>query len=51
MTTARSTERGSPGWNSWQALIDQSTYDYYNYAMNLNGKVKYWGDPRTPSSS
>lgn len=34
-----------PGWNSWQALIDQSTYDYYNYAMNLNGKVKYWGDP------
>jgi len=34
-----------PGWNSWQGLIDQSTYDYYNFAMNLNGKVKYWGDP------
>ncbi|MGK2955465.1 MAG: sulfatase family protein [Solirubrobacterales bacterium] len=33
------------GWDSWKALIDQSTYDYYNYAMNLNGKVKYWGDP------
>lgn len=32
------------GWDSWQALIDQSTYDYYNYAMNLNGKVKFWGD-------
>ncbi len=34
-----------PGWNNWQALIDQSTYDYYNYAMNLNGHVRYWGDP------
>jgi len=34
-----------PGWDSWKALIDQSTYDYYNYAMNLNGKVRYWGDP------
>jgi arylsulfatase A-like enzyme len=34
-----------PGWDSWKALIDQSTYDYYNYGMNLNGKVHYWGDP------
>ncbi|MBN8867153.1 MAG: sulfatase [Solirubrobacterales bacterium] len=34
-----------PGWDSWKALIDQSTYDYYNYAMNLNGRVRYWGDP------
>ncbi len=32
------------GWDDWRALIDQSTYDYYNYAMNINGKVKYWGD-------
>ena len=32
------------GWDDWKALIDQSTYDYYNYAMNLNGKVKFWGD-------
>lgn len=34
-----------PGWDSWKGLLDQSTYDYYNYAMNINGKVKYWGDP------
>jgi len=34
-----------PGWDSWQALVDQSTYDYYNYAMNLNGHLKYYGDP------
>jgi len=33
------------GWDNWQALLDQSTYDYYNYAMNLNGKVRFWGDP------
>lgn len=33
-----------PGWDSWKALLDQSTYDYYNYGMNLNGKVHYWGD-------
>ncbi|MCB0869384.1 MAG: sulfatase [Solirubrobacterales bacterium] len=32
------------GWDNWQALIDQSTYDYYNYAMNLNGRVKFFGD-------
>ena len=33
------------GWDSWKGLLDQSTYDYYNYAMNLNGKVRFWGDP------
>lgn len=33
------------GWDSWMGLLDQSTYDYYNYAMNINGKVRYWGDP------
>ncbi len=34
-----------PGWDNWKGLLDQSTYDYYNYAMNINGKVRYWGDP------
>ncbi|HMT06050.1 MAG: sulfatase [Solirubrobacterales bacterium] len=32
------------GWDVWKGLIDQSTYDYYNYAMNINGKVRFWGD-------
>jgi arylsulfatase A-like enzyme len=34
-----------PGWDSWMGLLDQSTYDYYNYAMNINGKVRFYGDP------
>jgi len=38
------------GWDSWEALLDQSTYDYYNYAMNLNGKVRFWGDPEYAES-
>ncbi len=33
-----------PGWDRWAALIDNSTYDYFNYAMNIDGKVKFWGD-------
>ncbi len=33
-----------PGWDYWATLLDNSTYDYFNYAMNVNGKVKYWGD-------
>jgi len=33
-----------PGWDYWAGLLDNSTYDYFNYAMNVNGKVKYFGD-------
>lgn len=33
-----------PGWNYWAGLLDNSTYDYFNYAMNINGKLKYFGD-------
>jgi N-acetylglucosamine-6-sulfatase len=33
-----------PGWDRWAALLDNSTYDYFNYAMNVDGKVRYWGD-------
>jgi N-acetylglucosamine-6-sulfatase len=33
-----------PGWDRWAALIDNSTYDYFNYAMNVDGKVRFWGD-------
>ena len=33
-----------PGWDQWAVLLDNSTYDYFNYAMNINGKVRFWGD-------
>ena len=33
-----------PGWDRWAALLDNSTYDYFNYAMNIDGRVRYWGD-------
>lgn len=33
-----------PGWDRWAALIDHSTYDYFNYAMNVDGRVRFWGD-------
>ena len=33
-----------PGWDHWAALLDNSTYDYFNYAMNIDGRVRYWGD-------
>lgn len=33
-----------PGWDRWAALLDNSTYDYFNYAMNVDGKVRFHGD-------
>lgn len=33
-----------PGWDRWAALLDNSTYDYFNYAINVDGKVQYHGD-------
>lgn len=33
-----------PGWDYWAGLLDNSTYDYFNYGMNVNGKIKYFGD-------
>jgi N-acetylglucosamine-6-sulfatase len=34
-----------PGWNRWVGLLDNSTYDYFNYALNIDGKVRFYGDP------
>ena len=33
-----------PGWDRWAGLLDNSTYDYFNYAINVDGKVQYHGD-------
>jgi len=32
------------GFDIWRGLLDVSAYDYYNYVMNQNGKLKTWGD-------
>ncbi|MDX6660502.1 MAG: N-acetylglucosamine-6-sulfatase, partial [Solirubrobacteraceae bacterium] len=32
------------GFNIWRGLLDVSAYDYYNFVMNRNGKLKSWGD-------
>src|SRR5215211_6378532 len=32
------------GFDIWRGLLDVSAYDYFNYVMNRNGKLKSWGD-------
>src|SRR2546423_1636504 len=32
------------GFDTWRGLLDVSAYDYYNFVMNRNGKLKTWGD-------
>jgi N-acetylglucosamine-6-sulfatase len=34
-----------PGFDKWHALLDVSAYDYYNFVMNSNGRLRSWGDP------
>ena len=33
------------GFDTWRGLLDVSAYDYHNYVMNKDGKLKTWGDP------
>jgi N-acetylglucosamine-6-sulfatase len=32
------------GFDTWRGLLDVSAYDYFNYVMNRDGKLKAWGD-------
>jgi N-acetylglucosamine-6-sulfatase len=32
------------GFDIWRGLLDVSAYDYYNFVMNRNGRLKTWGD-------
>jgi N-acetylglucosamine-6-sulfatase len=32
------------GFDIWRGLLDVSAYDYFNFVMNVNGKLKSWGD-------
>ncbi len=43
---ARNHREVPPGWDYWAALLDNSTYDYFNYAMNVNGRVRFYGSRR-----
>ena len=32
------------GFDIWRGLLDVSAYDYHNFVMNSNGKLRSWGD-------
>jgi arylsulfatase A-like enzyme len=32
------------GFDTWRGLLDVSAYDYGNFVMNVDGKLKTWGD-------
>ena len=33
-----------PGFSQWRGLLDVSAYDYFNFMMNDNGRLRTWGD-------
>jgi N-acetylglucosamine-6-sulfatase len=32
------------GFDTWRGLLDVSAYDYFNFVMNSDGKLRTWGD-------
>ena len=32
------------GFDIWRGLLDVSAYDYYNFVMNVDGRLRTWGD-------
>ena len=32
-----------PGWDDWQGLVDPSTYRYYGFTLNQNGRLHTFG--------
>ena len=32
-----------PGWSEWWGGVDPSTYDYYGYTLNHNGRLRSYG--------
>jgi arylsulfatase A-like enzyme len=42
----RSATEVPPGWHEWHGSVDPSTYQFYNYTLNENGRtVRYGADP------
>ena len=37
-----------PGWSDWHGLVDPTTYRYYGFTMNENGRLTTF--PRTPAN-
>ena len=34
------------GFDIWRGLLDVSAYDYFNFVMNSDGKLRTWGDAK-----
>jgi arylsulfatase A-like enzyme len=32
------------GFTIWRGLLDAAAYDYFNFVMNVDGRLKLWGD-------
>src|SRR5437764_3995712 len=32
------------GFDIWRGLLDVSAYDYFNFVMNMDGRLRTWGD-------
>src|SRR3954451_8554327 len=32
------------GFDIWRGLLDTSAYDYFNFVMNIDGRLRAWGD-------
>jgi N-acetylglucosamine-6-sulfatase len=39
-----------PGYDEWHGALDLSAYDYFNYTINENGKLRTWGSERYAQS-
>jgi N-acetylglucosamine-6-sulfatase len=37
-----------PGWSEWYGSVDPSTYRYWNYTLNENGRLVTYGTARGP---
>jgi N-acetylglucosamine-6-sulfatase len=40
---ARDEREIPPGYTDWHGALDLSAYDYYNFKINENGKLRTWG--------
>jgi arylsulfatase A-like enzyme len=39
-----------PGWSEWYATVDPTTYRYWGYTLNENGRLKSYGREGDPAS-
>ncbi len=41
---ARNPREIPPGYSEWHGALDLSSYDYFNFTLNQNGRLRTWGD-------